>query len=452
MTPFIYFINDKITEKNRQFNFKPESVLIPIHNKNNTIRVDDQEVSFFNIIANKAIAEVNLFHSTITPIYKTYIDIVNKKISDSKTTSKLEAYRIVEVQNLFLEELVNENKGKFAPNDPIVGYEGLAGYIGKPESQDEIEEYFKYENNTLDSYLDDIRNKFSDYDYEKFWDKYVAQLGDISLFNNLTIDLLSSYEDITLLYVISKNLMKEKPVWCTLSEDTYFGLVSKFYRNMTTIVGKFISYKKSVFNNDRLIYKVDNVSNYVYVDKTLYDKFLEEDGTPDTILGLVISKDYELNRDTFKLSYLKSKQFNYTELYKNAMALDKMSILTDQASSYKAIYILMIEQLFKDNLPKDIIEEYKLDKNKVIKEATAILNNESIKNLLNVDKIALKIIGLTIFKDTNYYDFTHKMISYNKILLREDPNKDISANELAVYAITEYVADYILNQCEITKL
>lgn len=182
----------------------------------------------------------------------------------------------------------------------------------------------------------------------------------------------------------------------------------------------------------KLIEKIDNQT--VYVNKAVYDRFMDEGGDVETILGAAVSGD--------KKTYLEDIVAN-TEKYKQAWAY-QVTLAKQNAESGM---LLSVRRAISDYLRQYV----KTSDDEVVRaNVRTILDNvddfcSHVYNpeLKDVDILAMKAVCLTLF---NHTDAIEILRGVNEAMVM---NEDISKEDALNLAVLNYVACWFADQIDI---
>ena len=443
----IEYLSKILEEKNLKIVFSPNSVL-------NVCDCEMGKKEICDAISNKLIKEISLYHNTILPIYKKLVMEISTLIENSDNGEKsISSYKIKRHPlNQYLLNAIVTDKIPDASDLELDRYNFQDTYIGEPYTIEELKALFTHPVKSLDLVLKQSIGNYTDEALKEVWDKYLSKLGSKSKLEYLDVNNSKLDVEISLIYAALINLSKDKPSWCKVDNDIlYYELISKTLAFIEKIIVRYVKkYKDNV--NNLLVLSLDRDNKIALVNSDLYDVFLSEGGSPETILGLfgVDSKDYIFTMNT--LSYIKA---NAEDLNKSWERFKQILILNDklvQDEGYKTKLSILISKVLEENITDEMKETYEIDASKVNEEISKLLKEKDSTYIRHPFKLATKILGDFVFEKTNFEHFVKSMKKYSKLM--EIDKKDVFKDDskvLATFAGVDMVIDYILDQVEISK-
>lgn len=439
MTQFSNFIASQLTEKGSSFTFKPESVLIPI--------TENRESGLIRLIADKVVNEINFYHGTIQGLYKDLVDFMDEKMSGYMPKYDYNRYKIqISKPNQFLISLKNEN-GIGTPRD--IDRNNNTIFLGRPETPEQLREIFTHESASKDKLLEEIRDRYTDESLSELWNKYFDPALSQVCKEEIDHNKFQMADELSLIYTAVSNLFKEKPVWVTETDNAKYKMTIKYiHEEVCNLVARYIKYATSLLNRDRLILRVDEAKSEIYVNGTIYSEYLDNSGLPEIVLAVILKGDK--NSENYSKRYLIENHTLLKAEYDNIVKASKVKEAIKRSDSFKNLYGFGFKELWDNYITEELKVRYRLNHIELEKEISSYIGNLSSDSLEDIQNTCLHIIGDIIFKETNFSLFARKMLYYSKIM----DEKGISgeSNMVSLFATTDYVAEYILNQVEINKL
>lgn len=434
---FAKFIASKLTEAGKVIRFKNDSVLQAISSGN----LENKEV--FKLTADKIQKEVNDYFSKIQPIYRSLVEYAEKKSEEYKAEPAYSKYKIKEYnRNAFLESVSKQdNIGASRQLSPMK-IERMN--IGTPETPEELRKLFTYDVSSVDELLKPIRDSLPDSKLEEIWTKYVAIVGDNTVIQDLATNMLAKDDILALVYTAYKNLIKSKPIFAPGDEAEYAGRVKVQYNEIANLVAMYKGIANVAFN--KLIISYNTETNFIGINAKLYTKYLEAGGRPEAVLAAGALHYDASDTTNLTMEAIVANQDKLIAEWNELVSAGKVSDFTKKVDSYKAIYQLAILDVLKHDITDSIRSEYEIEDAKVVKEVTNMLAETQGDIILDIDEIALRIVGCILFPCTNYEYFSRLILKYVKELANADANV---LPEAIRYAVVELITDYVLGQTEI---
>lgn len=412
--------------------FEPNSVL----NYVETFNSKDTLNTVTNQIVNKINNELILIKNKLLPFMNEIAKLCSDKIEKMEDTTVISKYLI---KTIDVPELIKEMKSIGILDDktePVkLGVNSIS--IAVPDLE-EIRNYFVSKDTKISHYIDTILATKKDEELTVLWEKYLSNVSDSNLnFEALYRNPIMQIEDIILLYSLVQNIRDEKPKGCSVRDDIYLTVMQVYSKEIKNLMA--IAYEN--FTNDRKIGRLvltlqDEFTTIV--DKELYDRFLDEGGTPETILGFCLDGKFDLNSCFYET--IKSKQEEYVTKWNNKVKLEGFNSITASVNRYKALYNIVLKIVYDAYIPKDLNEDLTCDYYTANSYLNKILPTLSNDELLDHNYVSRVIVGDIMFSNTNFTKFATTMLSYMDI------NKTFTQQDAATFASFDIIVDYLISQ------
>lgn len=436
MTEELNIISSSLTSKGKVIKFKPNSILEGIEAFNSPEELN----SVVNAMANQLNNELTLIKNKLIPLMGEISTIYKKKVDTMVNDSDITKYKInvVDVPDIIKE--MKSNGFLAGKRSPMPLGEKTLGLV-VPDGP-EFRNYFKAKDSVLNSYVEQILSKYSDEDLAKVWEKYLSNISD----NNPNITLLyrdpiSNYEDIILFFMVLENIKGEKPPKSSVKDEIYYVVIPAIYneiKNLLSIINDNMSADRST---GRLVLNISPDGFTINVDKVNYESFLEAGGTPDVIFGLAVSGDYSIENSY--LTDIKTKSEEYKNKWLAKIKLDSFSQMAITANRYRALYQIVLKQVYDAYIPQDLNEYLSKDFYTARATLETMLSNMSDNDVLNYNMVSRKIIGDIMFPNTSFNVFVKYMLGY----LESSPT--FTEKDGATFASFDLILDYLVNQLDI---
>lgn len=191
-------------------------------------------------------------------------------------------------------------------------------------------------------------------------------------------------------------------------------------------------YRNQQLKHGKLIDRIDNKT--VFVNKAVYDKYIEEGGSVETILGASISGD--------KKTYLEDIVAG-TDKYKQAW--DYQVTLAKQAA--EGGLLISVRRAIADFIRQYVLSSddgiIRQNANKILDNVGEFCSHVYNPELKDIDILAMKAVCLTLF---NHTDAIEILRGVNEAM---SLNSDITTEDALNLAVLNYVACWFADQIEI---
>jgi hypothetical protein len=298
-------------------------------------------------------------------------------------------------------------------------------------------------------------------DIDKSLVEWVSQLDSLFLtrvWNSFFTTLGTNNDTITYPDIDRKNLFEKTNIVLAiyLFSRKLFDVVDESASNLTTYKNTAAQHRDyagamlagcikniALFNRSNiLVVETDPVKYEAKVNGTVYREWLTSGGSPEIILGLIVSGDKLTSVDMIsnkKESYLKqwnsfhtfysSSEFNKRLEYFKTFLYSNFNILLKEVSSEELAYIERNPRYY------DIVNQLLSDQ----------IENMKTSDMDDLFKTALVLIAKVRFYYTSAYDILDDIATASRV------NPNIDVREAALLAVINYLSDYLANQISISK-
>lgn len=431
-------IADKLSSSGKCVMFEPNSVLNGIETFSNKETLN----TVVNQISNKLNYELVLIKNKLIPFMNDIANLCSEKISKMEDTTDISKYRINTVD---IPELLKDLKlaGELGTKrEPVkLGTEMIS--VHTPPA-DEIRNYFIPKKSKFTHHLENILATKTTDDLITIWEKYLLNISDSNYeFEKLFRYPLTSIDDILLLYSVVENIYDEKPRGCSARDDIYLTVIQIYYKEVKNLLS--IVYDNILNNRNigRLVYGFEDEYT-VNVDKELYDKFLEEGGIPEALLGFCLEHNSDLNNCFY--SSIKEKQLEYINKWNNKVKLEGFNSLATSVNRYKSLYNIVLKVVYDAYIPKDLEEILVCDYYNANEKLNKLLDTLNNDNILDYNFVSRLIVGDIMFSNSNFSKFAETMLSYM------DTNKTFTQQDAATFAAFDLIIEYLTKQVTLVDI
>lgn len=388
-------------------------------------------------IANKLYPEILLYKSKIVPSMNRLNNYLKELISNAKVVPTSALYSVVPTVFPFLiEELSKTGYSQAAGEiEPLTNGEGVT--LKLPEGAS-IRSIFMFGNSKYNMYLDEILKGKSDEELGKIYDLYLVNIGSG---NNSIRELLvpsvsttSNANTAILVLAAVDYYLTNKPG--ELSEDSAsVGVLINYQYNLVRVLKTL----EELYNNIRAAKKVIlyKEGTTAYVDDTLYKEFLNQGGTPDTILGWML-KGTNDNISSMCLTDLLAAKTKHEEDWAKFVELSKLNVTDLLIDKVKTNFVNSFDKIWDEYVPEELKGD--LDRSKVEDDFYHFMKEKGNELILKTNTLSRLLMGKVFFKHTNFEKFSEYMVKY----LVSDST--IKHQDAATFAVIDMVVLYLTNQ------
>lgn len=376
-----------------------------------------------------------LIKGKLVPLMKEYAAYLDKKVLDAKEVTETSLYQ---VQEQSIPDVVKElqDKGIILAKRSI-GEMPVAQLSIPLPSDDVIMSMFKHNISSIDMYASKIVDMYTKEEAKALWEKYLLNISR----SNPAIDMMSfnstSFKELIMLFLVLSNLREEKVAGVKASEETYKDIVHKFYSEvLNTLAIKVEKYQTDVRMNKLIADIKDEYT--VVVNADVYDDFLNANGKPEVLFGLLLNRPN--NVTGFLRKEIELKQDEYLKAWDKKVKMVRMNSKYADLKKYEAVYSISLRHLFEELIPGDLEKIAKTDIANAESLLKAKLAEEPINEVMDTEYMAREILAHIVFPGTNFHKFTDYMLEYVKL----DPK--LTSQEAASFASIDMIMDYLLQQ------
>lgn len=207
-------------------------------------------------------------------------------------------------------------------------------------------------------------------------------------------------------------------------------------KNLVEVAGSSL-YIAMEYNNQqmklgKLIEKIDNKT--VFVNKAVYDRFMEEGGDVETVLGAAISGD--------RKTYLEDIVAG-TERYKQAWAYQVTLAKQNTESGMLISVRRAIDSYIRQYVRTTDDEIIRANVNRILDNVEDFVSHVYNPELKDIDILAMKAVCMTMF---NHTDAITILRGVNAAMAAND---QITTEDALNLAVVDYVAEWFADQIEI---
>lgn len=446
--PFAPDVHDYmlLEENGYHVDFKSGSALSKISSLNNKAREDD-----INLIVDLYSNESTIFltelrelvRPTLTALITSFDDVKRVKLKNSGSNYNIKLVNEVEL----FTHLESSNKLTVVGNGNIPAALSLGFPLRSEiaENEEAIRNLFVVRDSEENEIIQSVVRGIEAAELLKFWNKYML---NISVENTSLTSLYSLHfrktVDLVLLYAALTRILDGDVEYVTSLTSLEANKVN-IRDFLNTFILKFISYYKAVANNFILDYNVEDNITVIYISQNGYERFLEEGGSVDSVVGFVIkSKQQKSAKYATMETVLGDDKLKL--YYENSVRVEKMADFTynlktisDQWLSYTGKIIndfasIKDTRVCNMNVCKD-------KENQIIDYLRNLSNDDvfdTVKVMVNVVKIINPEVG--------------NFISNMNNLMSSDGRDNVSlAKEASLYATIQRLADKLLSDTTTVK-
>lgn len=177
----------------------------------------------------------------------------------------------------------------------------------------------------------------------------------------------------------------------------------------------------------KLIDKI--VNRVIYVNGQVYDKYMEDGGDVEVILGAAItSKDAYVSELTEKAETYKSK-------WQQVVATEKHNASKNQLMESQRVLLDFVRQYVIDNAPNDPVIANNMET--IFEAARIIVDRISLPELDQTHLVACKVVCGAIYNHTQAYEF---LSIYNDVVKN---NPEMDPEQATTASVTQFVCDWV---------
>lgn len=426
-----------LAKNGKVLNFKAGSVFEGLDVPNATAQ---DYAQLANEIAIRLKNDITLVRTKINPLVVTFAEKVSALYNSTPDANGLSGYTVRELSvPPFVTELNNSKVLKLPRAVQELSIATVS--IPTPDVAD-IRKYFIPDlPSAAKVYAADLSDEYTDAELQTFWDSTLGNIGSKnSRLTDMKYNPLTNIKEIGLLIMLVSNIRNGSDLKLTLPEETVKNTLNDLYFELLNYAAIGLKDYYHAVDVNKLIQGRTGPTS-IDVIKDTYSKYLEEGGSPETILGFILSD--KISVEDLYLSSIKENEARYLELWKNKVTSDRYLAPSRNMEKYKTAYVITIRTFFKEVLPDDMKEYAVLPEATVIELFLEMANAMNYSDLSNIGYVAKELFGKLIFPKTNYLRFANAVVEQQKI------NPDADIQTAATLAILDITLDWLLEQVEI---
>lgn len=433
-----------LTKEGKILTFKPNSIF----NALELSSYSEQELNPITAaIANTVSANVVLLRNKILPVLNDFTEAIKLKHAETAMIDPYSKYNIIEVS---VPDVVGELVAAdiMFPKRPIKELPIAAITIPTPKAE-EIRDYFKHPISSINIYMKQIIDQYTDDDLITIWERY---LSNVSKTNTAISSMSYSGElkinELLALYTVITQIRENKNSTVVVDTDTYTNVMTMFMHEVLNSIAIAVSNLELFKSSERVV--INRGSNTeggitVSVVKDLYNTFIGEGYSVDAIFGMCIVETDMYNVSIYTLSNLRTRASDYASEWNKRIKIDKIASMPAEFERLKTIYILSTKVLYEKIIPGDLTEFISSGERETTDRLMSYFKTIPGSALYDIDEMARFIIGDIVFAKTNFKQFTNAMFEYIKL------NKSVTPNEAASFAVVDLVMNYLLEQVQVVN-
>lgn len=391
--------------------------------------------SICNAIANKINNELVLVKNKLRPFMNDIINHCNNRLNEINSTTPLNDYVIKVFE---LPHLLNELKSKkvvVVKRDPVELTKPLS--IPLPEDDEKLFEYFKHPDAGLEMYISKLRENYGREGLINLWEKYFVNISESNPnINQMGIDTLNKLDDLYLVYTAVNNFVEERPAGVKGNDADYKEAISEFYGEVCNFLSMTAEHVSVYEANNQMVVKI--VGKEAFVLGSLYSKFIEEGGSPDAILGLIVSDKRGLVDFTYN-KIVEAKE-ELTQNWANHVKAASFLELSKQVDKHKTLYQIVLRDVYNNMVPEDL-KEFLINDLEVANNILLDLLDCNYKDyVLDVELVCRDIVGKCMFPNTKFQHFAEHITEYVKV------NPNFTPADGATFASIDFIIEYLTDQ------
>lgn len=430
MSKYIKALAQDITNRGLAIHYKSNSVFEAC-----TSLGPDKTLEVANLLAPKINNELVLVKNKLRPLMNDIVNYIDNKLAEYVPTSPTTDYDIKVYNYPKVLDVLVSSKVLAPRRDP----KPLSGSIGIPLPPTKtIEERFKHRNYNIEVLIQPIRANVTTDGLVDIWNRYLTNITESNPnIAGLGIDTIHKTEELILLYVALDNLLEDynEP---ELNKDNVniMSVLGDYYAEICNFLAINLEHLNLFLSTNQLV--IDIKDKTIYVQGELYSKFLEEGGTPDSLLGLIVSG----KRDIVSYMYnnILSNKEELTEAWVNKIKLSAGVELSRQTTRLTTLYSILMRDIYDTLIPEDLKELIDNDFDTAHANLMELLDTNPREYVLDIERVARDIVGICIFPKSFFQKFAETMTYYVEV------NKNFTPQDGATFASIEFIVDYLLDQ------
>lgn len=281
---------------------------------------------------------------------------------------------------------------------------------------------------------------------KNIWDTYFARMEGTSVFNDYLENGLNAFERCeTALghYLISRKIQDD--VQESSLPLSQYKIIAAQYRDYSgSILVSCLNKIGTLLKNNVLVVYNNSFAKTLEVNGELYSKWLEEGGSVEVLLGLMISGESVTSR-----TLIDEKAETYKRNWNQFETLHKLSEQNNASTYYKHFVLNKFIDLYKemDPVESDFVLKNTAYVDGAIAKAREYLDSMNPKEIMaiNPHELALTLVAKFRFAFTSSYQILSDINRAGQV----NPNADV--REAALLATINYITDFLFDQMVVVK-
>lgn len=262
--------------------------------------------------------------------------------------------------------------------------------------------------------------------------------------NNL--GLIPSGERLAVTYL---GYLMAQRLYSEVSDDAV-GALNVYQRNCADLRDHLLSLaavalreRHNQIKNKVVVLSFNPATRTVVVNGPIYREWLEQGGSPDTVLGCLLS-----DASSYTADQLNNKQTTYNNQWTSYCAFHNAEYDVRRVRFLRSIYMIALTESMTDIQPYE--EAYRKENpgfaEFVLSEAQKMLDRSSLDSLCDIEMTTLNLIAGIRFS----YTPAKMILESIDRTMKSTPNVDV--REAALVAACGYIAQYLLTQITVSKI
>lgn len=420
----------QLASQNRVIKFAPNSVFSAIE----VTQGDEEQIrQIVTTMATKIGNDITLIKTKLIPFMNDLAAEFKKKLKEYESPSEISGYKI----ELFeLPACINELKtlGEVGKRRDREGFYPKEIYVPLPDEN--IGQYFVHQAASVNNVVADIVVKYDEKALTGLWEKYISNPTEVNQgLIDLTNNALLNIEDLIMLFLAGSNLKKQRPAGCSTPEDLYLDTMAQFYKEICNFIAIAEDQYETNVKIGQLVMGINN--KVALLEASQYNKFLDLEMNPESILGLIVSGKRDIT--SYMFGDIQAHATEYLEIWHNKVKLDAFNNIERDIKKHKIVYELTINSLYETLLPQDL-HEFSTPNEELLDKLKLWFDNANDSDIINPDLQARDICANVIFPNTAFGLFTYTMLEYKKM------NPGLNQQDAASFAAVEMILTFLLAQ------
>lgn len=394
-------------------------------------------------IGELALAEVNLFKNTYNVTMYSFMDKVKAYLESNRTLSLDSKYSIMETGKPEILKLLSE-QGYFKDATTYDDLGSADVIIPVPE---DIMSYLYAQETIFIGNLEDLKSKYSAETFASIWSEVLTNVSN----RNDNIDSLlyggvNKMDRVLILLSFVNYIIENGKVGEYILSAAQLNVIKTLKYNL------FVSLKNASESFDKgssmglLITDIsvlDSGITNIYVDKDVYDKFLEEGGSVECLLGFFLTKFTSPSNNNNVYKEVLEDKSRLEAQYSSLLSSDKVKQSVQLNEKARLYYSIALSELYRD-FSDEVKSLYVPDVNIADGLLEEVLSTKNSNEQLNVENVTYDLFRkIAVMK--NYVKFMDSMSSISQ------SNPDLDSKQCASLAFVDLVLGFVLDQLSIVK-